>query len=154
MKKISFWTILLTVATAMTSCNRKTVYDKYEHTPLMGWEKNDTLKFDIPTFQTGGRLREDIGLRINDSYPFMGLCLIVEQTIHPSKVTKSDTINCRLYDHDGDVRGQGVSYYQYSIPLTMIDISDGDSVEIRIRHNMKREILPGISDIGVKISRP
>ena len=45
---------MITVATTMVSCNRNTVYDHYEHTPLTGWEKNDTLIFQMPAFAEGG----------------------------------------------------------------------------------------------------
>lgn len=154
MRKNNIYVILIsiiTVATTLMSCNRKTVYNRYNHTPLAGWEKNDTLIFKIPPFAASGNYKEEIGLRINDSYPFMGLCLIVEQTILPSNLTKSDTINCKLFDKDGNVKGRGISYYQYNFHFTDVSVNAGDSIEIRVRHNMKREILPGISDIGIKI---
>ena len=30
-------------------------------------------------------------------------------------------------------------------------MNQGDSIHITVRHDMKREILPGVSDIGVKV---
>jgi hypothetical protein len=32
-------------------------------------------------------------------------------------------------------------------------LNKGDSLEIKIRHDMKREILPGISDIGIMLNK-
>lgn len=29
----------------------------------------------------------------------------------------------------------------------------GDSLQISVRHDMKREILPGVSDVGIKIEK-
>lgn len=63
--------MVLTVATALVSCNRKTVYYHYEHTPIEGWEKNDTLTFNVSPMAVAGDYREHIGLRINGSYPFI-----------------------------------------------------------------------------------
>jgi gliding motility-associated lipoprotein GldH len=56
-------------------------------------------------------------------------------------------------EDNGLTRGQGVSIYQFAFPIADIDLQEGDSVQFRIRHDMKREILPGIADIGIKISR-
>lgn len=144
---------VITVATTLVSCNRKTVYDHYAHTSLTGWEKSDTLTFKIPPFAVKGHYKEDIGMRIDDKFPFTTLCLIIDQTIMPSNLTRSDTIYCRLYDKEGNVKGRGISFYQYNFHFNDVAVEAGDSIEIKVRHNMKREILPGISDIGIKIER-
>lgn len=154
--------LLLTVAAAMMSCNRKTVYDRYESTPVEGWERNDTLTFLIEPAEnekhkerniTQTVYKEEVGLRINSTYPFMSLSLIVEQTALPSCVTRNDTLNCRLVSADGRVKGRGVNCYQYLFHLTDITLAQDDSLCIRIRHNMKRETLPGISDVGIRLTR-
>lgn len=143
---------MFTVAAAVMSCNRKTVFYKYGHTPIAGWEKNDTLTFDVSPVPADGCYREEIGLRINGAYPFTGLCLIVSQTIIPDNITLNDTLNCRLFSDDGTVKGRGVSWYQYKFHLTDVRLRRGDSLHICVRHNMKREILPGISDVGVRLT--
>lgn len=142
----------------MTSCDRKTVYDRYEPVPADGWEKNDTLTFCVRPALHGKAddsesitYKEEVGLRINSHYPFTGLSLIVEQTAMPADVTRNDTLNCRLINNDGKMKGRGVSNYQYSFHLTNITLAKGDSLRIRIRHNMKQEMLPGISDVGIKL---
>ena len=136
----------------LSSCNKHVVYDKYNHTPISGWEKNDTLKFDIQIAE-GGFYQQNLGLRINGAYPFMSLCLIVEQTIYPSNKTIVDTLNCSLINKDGYAKGNGISYYQYNFNISHIELHKGDSIHVCIRHNMKREILPGISDVGFSLGR-
>lgn len=152
MRKNIFTIFIITVATVISSCTGNKVYDRYQHTPISGWEKNDTLKFEIPKMNSDGIYAANLGLRINTSYPFMGLTLIVDQTIYPSRNTKSDTINCQLIDKNGNSKGLGISYYQYHFPINNISLNKGDSLVIMVRHNMKREILPGISDIGYSLS--
>ena len=89
----------------------------------------------------------------------MGLTLVVEQTVYPDKGKKwqktlrTDTIQCNLIDKNGVTKGQGVSYYQYDFPINEYSMSTGDSIHLTVRHDMKREILPGISDIGLKVER-
>ena len=134
------------------SCDNK-VYDIYNHTPISGWEKNDTLSFKIQKMAENGRYGIDLGLRINEAYPFMGLTLIVEQRIFPSRVLKTDTLNCELIDNSGNTKGPGVSYYQYNFHVCDMDLNKKDSIYITVRHDMKREILPGISDVGIIIEQ-
>lgn len=134
------------------SCNSRTIYSHYAHTPLQGWEKNDSMRFDITIPQEGNYL-EKIGVRINNEYPFMGLTVIIDQTVYPSLQTLRDTLDCDLVGEDGNVKGQGINHYQYEFPLKSLALHEGDSVSIRIHHTMKREILPGISDIGVILTR-
>ena len=130
------------------SCNSRTIYSHYEHTPLQGWEKNDALDFGI-VFPQEGHYLEKIGVRINNDYPFMGLTIIINQTLYPSMKTFCDTLDCSLVEEDGNVKGQGINHYQYEFPLKSLSLNEDDSVSIQIHHTMKREILPGILNIGV-----
>ena len=145
--------LLVGVVLTLVGCNRKTIYSHYEHTPINGWEKVDRLSFSIPPIRDGGTFREDVGLRINGAYPFMGLTLIVEQQVFPSGTKYSDTLSCKLIDDDGNIRGEGVCFYQYQFHLCDLELAKGDSLHVSVRHNMKREILPGISDVGVTLRR-
>lgn len=151
-KPLSIVTLIITTA-LLAACGGGAVYDHYEHTPLSGWEKNDTLTFDIPPLRYTALYREEIGMRINGDFPFTSIQLIVEQKFLPSRKVRRDTMNCRLIDNDGTVRGKGVSCYQYLFHIDDMEIEKGDSVRINIRHNMKREIMPGISDVGIKLTR-
>lgn len=151
--------IIIGISAFISSCNNSLVYDQYAHTPISGWEKNDTLSFEIAPISNKGYYKEELGLRINGAYPFMGLTLIVYQTIYPEsskgleKIEKVDTVQCNLIDQNGRTTGQGISYYQYNCPINIYQFDEGDSIHIAIRHDMKREILPGISDIGLKVQK-
>ena len=147
-----FYLILFTVALALASCNRKTLYHHYEQTPLGGWEKNDTLLFCVPAAQQRAVVQRAVELRISGAYPFQSLSLVVEQTTLPSHIRRRDTVSCRLINANGTVEGGGVSLYQYQFPLTDISLNEGDSLCIAIRHNMKREIIPGVSDVGIHLT--
>ena len=144
--------MLLTVL-LLTSCKRSTVYFHYEDTPESGWEKNDQLSFDTDTMLTDGTYQEELALRIDNKYPFMQLVLIVEQSTYPLGAKTIDTLDCSLIDERGNAIGQGVSQYQYLFPLKTLQLHQGDSLHLSVRHNMKREILPGITGVGIKISK-
>jgi len=147
-----FLTVLLALltATALTSCIDNVAYDHYEHTQLAGWEKNDTLFFCTQPLQAG-RYRAYIGLRTTGEFPFTSLNLLVEQRTFPSKKRRTLTKKCKLMEKNGEINGQGVSLYQYEFPLTVLELNQGDSLQFYIRHDMKREILPGIANVGLKL---
>lgn len=147
------WIGCLTVLLACMGCNRKTVYYHYEHTPVSGWDRRDTLHFNIGPVEEGGEYRQEVGLRISSDYPYMGLNLIIEQTTAPNFSMRTDTLNCQLMDDDGTIKGHGLSYYQYDFQLPPLSLNKGDSLTVRIHHSMRRETLPGIADIGIKLSK-
>jgi gliding motility-associated lipoprotein GldH len=153
MRKGGFIVALFLAVCGMTACDSHVVFDKYEHTPIVGWEKNDTLFFDVSPVAIEGNYRQELGLRITGTYPFMSLRLVVEQVIIPAHRLVRDTIDCHLIDRNGKPEGQGMSYYQYQVPVNDISLQQGDSLHICVRHDMKREILPGISDVGIKMTR-
>ena len=157
MKRLIHFVFILVATIAFSACNHAKVYDEYAHTPIAGWEKNDTLSFEIPPMAATGYYRQSLGLRTTGAYPFTALTLIVNQTIYPAnkgkRIEKTDTLLCQLINQHGENKGQGISYYQYNFPINIYKINRGDSIHIAIRHDMKREILPGVSDIGVKITK-
>lgn len=135
----------------LSACGNK-VYDRYEHAPVEGWEKNDTLSFHVPKMAGAGVYEEELGLRIDNSFPFMRLTLIVETTVIPGYQVLRDTVAPELVDAHGRHTGNGISHFQYTVPVREIHLKEGDSLRICIRHDMKREIMPGISDVGIILS--
>jgi gliding motility-associated lipoprotein GldH len=145
--------ILAIGASILLACDRLPIYSHYEHTPIAGWEKNDVLKYEISPVKEAGYYHEELGLRISDEFPFQGLCLVVHQTILPSGYHHSDTLNCNLIDKNGRMKGSGINHYQYSFHVNTIRLNEGDSLLIQIKHNMKREIMPCITDVGMQIEK-
>lgn len=137
----------------LAACNRRLVYDKYQSTPVAGWEKNDTLSFSISPVDSTASYEARLGLRVTDAYPFTALTLIVEQHVYPGGEVRVDTVQCQLADGRGNATGKGLSYHQYQFPVATVQLQHGDSIHVRVRHDMKREILPGVSDVGMSLRR-
>ncbi|MBR1546391.1 MAG: gliding motility lipoprotein GldH [Prevotella sp.] len=135
------------------SCDSKTVYSHYQSVALAGWEKNDVISFGTAPLEQQGTYQEKIGIRINGAFPFMALTLIIDQKVFPTLETHCDTLSCELINEDGNIMGEGISHYQYTFPLKTLVLQKNDSLSIHIRHDMKREILPGVSDIGIILEK-
>ncbi len=154
MRKLFLYTLYcVCIVMGFISCDTNTPYYHYAHTPIDGWEKNDTLRYDVQPLKKGGEHQITVALRLNGAYPFRKLYLIMEQDIYPRLQYKTDTICFDVTSKEGRFTGNGISYYQYTVPVGREQFMENDSIHITIRHAMKRDILPGISDIGIKLER-
>ena len=150
MRNKQLLTILtIAVAAVFLSCDRKTVYSHYEHTPQEGWERLDTLFFEVPPVKEAGTYQEEIGIRTDIGFPFQSIALNVAQDVLPQGEHYQTTKNCVLYDETGKERGSGISCFQTVVYLTDIHLNQGDSMRICITHHMRREMMSGVSDIGI-----
>lgn len=148
------WLVAAVIAlTALASCNGKKVYDSFVHNPLTGWERNDTVAFKVPAVKAEGTYGMVLKLRTDNSFPFTGVVLIVNQTIIPANKMYSDTLTCSLTDRRGHSLGKGVNLYQHEFRISDRQLSAGDSVYVTVHHNMMREILPGIADVGLMVNK-
>lgn len=136
---------------ALSACDENTVYNSYR--PVGVWERTDTVKFAVPQAKAEGTYTTEVGLRINAQYPFTGICIIVDRRIMPGDIRHSDTLNCKLIDKRGNALGHGLSNYQYLFATSQCRLKKGDSLFVNVRHHMKRETLPGLEDIGIKVTR-
>ena len=145
--------LIVAVAVLFVGCDSKTVYSHYEHTPQEGWEKNDTLFFEVPPVKVAGIYQEEIGIRTDIGFPFQSLALNVAQDVLPQGEHYQTTKNCVLYDETGKERGSGISRFQTVIYLTDVKLNEGESMRIYITHNMRRELMSGVSDIGIILTK-
>ena len=136
----------------LCGCQRQIVYHQFLHISEPGWDKTDTLHFDIPPMKADGMYRLDAELRTDKNYPFQQLTLEVYQTVFPSNKTFHDEIKCNLVSEEGVIGGDGISYFQYRFHVRDISLCQGDSIHLSLTHNMKREIMPGIDDAGICLS--
>lgn len=145
--------LILTVTVLFCACDRRTVYSQFEHASETGWEKADTIDFYIPPMAESGTYREEVGLRIDTTFPFLSLTMEVSQTIFPEGRQEKHTLTCPLVDKNGNMKGAGVSLFLYTFPLHDLTLNRGDSVHVSIVHCMKREIMTGVTDVGISLKK-
>ena len=153
--------IALAMAALMVSaCHRGVIYSHYEHVDNDGWERTDTLQayqelydYGIPHVKEPGVYQQQVMLRTDNSIPFLGISVVVEQEIFPRGEHKRKRIKCPLVEKNGHVMGNGISCYQYSFKVDSVELYEGDSLHVYVMHYMKRETMPGITDVGIEISK-
>ena len=135
------------------SCGQKKIYSHYEHLDNSGWDKADTLHFGIPPVVEGGLYSGEMGMRIGLDFPYENLVVDVTETIYPSRIQKTYTLNCTLTEQTGQWKGAGVNYIQYLFPVGSIQLHAGDSVHYAISHKMKRIQIPCVYNVGINLSQ-
>ena len=146
--------IALTMAAlTLSACHRGVIYSHYAHVDNDGWERNDTMHFYVPRVQKPGVYHQQVMLRTDNSLPFLGISVIVEQEIFPRGEHKRKRIACPLVEKNGHVMGKGISCYQYCFDVDSVELYEGDSLHVYVMHHMKRENMPGITDVGIEISK-
>ncbi len=135
------------------SCGQKKIYSHYEHLDNSEWDKSDTLHFGIPPVVEDGFYRGEMGMRIGLDFPYENLVVDVTETIYPSRIQKTYTLNCTLTEQSGQWKGAGVNYIQYLFPVGSIQLHAGDSVHYAISHKMKRIQIPCVYNVGINLSQ-
>ena len=148
----------LTVAAIVAACTGNTVYDRY--TAMDGWDRADTATFHVPSATADATYAIELGLRANSNYPYTAISVIVDRSTIPTNprhanagTVRSDTLHLQLTDAKGELCGNGLANHQYTLHLPQTHVKQGDSLVITVRHRMKREILPGIENVGIRIKR-
>ena len=59
-RTLLYITALALLCVLVTACNQKTAYYHYEHTPMTGWDKNDTLTFVMGPVSASDRYMEEL----------------------------------------------------------------------------------------------
>ena len=150
-KRHSFRHLLLLLSPILLSCMGGTVFHCYKPLPAEGWERSDTVCFDIPKAEADIDGSLFIGLRTAAHVGMRDIVLVVEQCGEGAVVARRDTIRYLLNDAEGNALAPGVNYHQYENLQTSFHLRKGKDASVRIHHLMTHEVIPGIMEVGIRI---
>lgn len=137
----------------MTACNNKEVYSEFHSFGGSTWSKAEPAEFSVQINEASEPYTIFLTIRNNDDYPFQNLWLFVDRT-HPNSTVVRDTVNIELADVYGKWHGKGLSLYSYPYPyLSDYLFPDTGSYHFKVQQGMRHETLPGVSDIGLTVSK-
>lgn len=116
-----------------------------------GWSRNDTIAFELPPANFEGRHAVDTEIRSAHQFPYRRVYLIRELSLQsPIKIHK-DTICIETGSGEPLAKGKGVTMKAYSHSDTTLVLRKGQKGNMKLYHIMSREVLPHITDIGIKV---
>lgn len=140
----------------LEACHTDTRYHVYQ--PVLGsdgWQKKDSLVFNLPPDVSSGAYGMEIGIRNTGVYPYRDIWLSVTRLEVDSLPAHTDTVHMYLADdkgrwgHEGAIGGLYQQTYVCEKPVVLLTDSVGRS--FRVTHLMRRNPLPGISDVGIRL---
>lgn len=138
---------------ACLGCDSETVDYQCRPVDVNGWEQFDTIMFVVDSLPASDDYLLNIGLRTTSAFPYQSIYIQVEQNWKQPDLHRCDTLKCTLATPNGDIVGSGISHFQYVFELDRQALATGQRGTLVIRHLMRRELLPGVASIGIKLSR-
>lgn len=143
--------ITLALSIIITGCTGDALVHRYEHTTPEGWDRKDTLCFDLPTVDKAGYYTLSLGIRTNNNLPYKNVWIVVDSKLeNPTKFSK-DTVNIVLTDDDGYLLGKGMRKTQTEQMVGPFMMEAGQTGQIRLYHVMTKEVIPDITDVGLML---
>ena len=69
--------ILLFIASFYTACDEQTVYHSFQSLPTEGWQRNDTLFFNVSVADSATLYNVSVEVRNRNNYPYQNLPLLI-----------------------------------------------------------------------------
>lgn len=145
--------VLLMASVLVVSCGRKYVTNTYCSISVNGWNTQDTLTINIDTIRQSGNYDVSIAVRSTRFFPYQSLWLMTEMELAFPDGSFRDTLDCRITDEDGNFLGKGLTIHDNVYFLKTLFLKEGQYGKMRLYHIMRRDPLPGISDVGIIIEK-
>lgn len=145
--------ILLGAVMLLAACTGEVAYHHYETVAEEGWDKEDTLILKTDTLYQTATYSVEVNLRTTAAYPYKEVVMMVEEKLLPNKAKRVFPVTLQVATDEGLRNGEKLLYYELEKQLALQQLSQGDSLQFRIYHKMRRQTLPGIKDVGIKIEK-
>ena len=146
--------IYIIALTVLVSCRSQgTLLHEFAAIDGEEWDIKDSLHFEIDSVASSGKCETTLEFRTNANYPYRNISIVMTQALRKENRRITKTIAYDIVDESGKNNGEGITYLTHRIPFCTMEIQEGDTVDIFIRHNMQDNILPGIADVGVLVEK-
>lgn len=145
----------LTLLCALCGCDKEqTITDQFKPLPSSGWDARNTLSFPVDSIGRSGDYRLGVNVRTTRDIPFQSISVVVEQRFENPRYQSRDTVEVMLADNRGNLEGRGLYLYTTGTETPhQLHLYKGQHGVIRLSHIMRRNLLSGIRDVGISISK-
>lgn len=144
--------ILLLVASLCMACDEQVVYHSFQSLPTEGWQRTDTLFFNVEVPDSATLYNVSVEVRNRNNYPYQNLPLLIHYDSPEAQNIRRDTLKLKLANSAGIWIGDGWGgLYQSAFPAGLIRIGKAGEYRFKITHLLPDEVLPGINDVGIKL---
>lgn len=137
-----------------TACNRGVLVSHYESFDHEEWAIDSVKVFDFHVTEEGLSYDMVLGCRHTTEYPFQNIWLFTE-LYADTLLLSSDTLEYYLADRRGRWLGNGTGRLR-EMPMLYkqnLLIPDTGVYRLEVRHGMRREVLAGMSELGLTVEK-
>lgn len=135
------------------ACTPNIAYHHYEPVNKEGWDKRDTMYFTVDTILQAADYTTTLCLRTNTAYPYCNFSARVTQEVRHSGKSFTRRMDFNIVRKDGTQMGKGITLFTHEVPIATQHLQPGDTLMVKVGHNMRPETLHGIEDVGIKVTR-
>lgn len=136
----------------ITCTTPNVIYHVYQSVNPKGWERQDTLHFSIP-IEVESKYLLELEIRHLTDYEYKELKLALCHNLMDSTKRATDSLCISMANDEGRWQGIGIgSIYQLKDTLPITHRIPPGNYQIGISHAMQKSSIPGIHDIGIKIT--
>lgn len=151
-KQIRRWAAAAGICLAVSACGHEDWFHTYRQIPAAEWAKSDTLAFELPAVPDSGFYDFSVEMRTTDAFPYTGLKIAVLTVVGQAAPARRDTVDAPVLSATGKPLGEGVTLHHNEFPLFRLFLPAGERPTLRLCHLMRREDIPGITAVGLKVS--
>ena len=146
--------LLITLTIAFYSCNQNRVYEKNIEITDGIWNVKNKVVFDVPVTDTLSINNIYINIRHTSLYLYRNLFLFINTTA-PSGASIRDTFEITLADEKGKWLGSGLGdiWDNQILYKRNVQFPFSGTYRFELEQAMRRENLPFIMDVGLRIER-
>jgi len=137
-----------------SACDTAVVFEEHQPIPSEGWHYKNLVVFEALVNDTTNLHNLYIDVRNTTDYGFSNFFVFLDIEFPDGNLLR-DTIECALADRTGKWTGKGFGKIRSNRFLFRTDVwfpIEGTYV-FTIEQAMRREVLEGISDIGLRIEK-
>lgn len=147
--------VLAALALTLTGCRPDPSTLVHEYRQVRGdegWNVRDTIRIPVPAVPADADYRLSVGMRVTNAFSWEGVWVEAELVVDTPHVRHADTLFVRVYDGQARPLAEGVNLLQVEVPAPKsVHLRRGQKGSLRLRHLMRRETLPFITDVGVAL---
>jgi gliding motility-associated lipoprotein GldH len=153
-KTINNYLIIFGVAIFSLSCSSGVLVDNDVAYEQSYWPVNEKYVLNFDQLDTVSSYNFFITLRNTKDYPYRNIYVFLT-TVFPNGNTTRDTIDCPLADYRGKWLGKGFGgvYDNRIIYMHNARFSQPGAYTITMEQAMRKEELPGIKSVGIRIEK-
>lgn len=136
----------------MMGCHDGLFYSQYKSPNEKGWNKKNSLVYDLPKVEEESAFDVNVGIRIWENFEYKSIILI-SRLYEDKKMVSVDTLYYNFYDSSDKSTGKGVGIVEHTKTLDhKYVLKPKHKYKVKINHHMLHNPITRVDNVGVSLN--